>query len=161
MDFGYILDFVYEFAYFLGVFAFFFVFSTFKGRQATINVIMGLYLALLITVQFPNYENIFGSLENVHTMAFAKLALFAFITLCATALMYRIMPDEFREERFESLGKKFLLALGATVLVMAFSFQVLPISEFLADGTPIQSLFGPEIYFFWWLLVPLVILYFV
>lgn len=161
MDLGYILDFIYEFAYFLGVFGFFLVFAIFKGRQATINITFGLYLALLISIEFPNYDLLFSTIESPKTVALAKLGFFAFITLFTTMLCYRVMPSEFRENRFESMGKKIILALSATVLVMIFSFQVLPISELLTPGTPIQSLFGPEQYFFWWLLVPMVILYIV
>lgn len=158
MDWGTVFDYTYEFAYFLGVFGLFLVFAIFKGRQAIMNIIVGLYLALLISIEFPNYEQIFSGLES-QSLAGAKLAFFAFISLFTTALCWRIMPDEFREERFESLGKKLLLTLGATVLVMIFSFQVLPVTEFLTPGTPLQSLFSPEMYFFWWLLLPLVILY--
>lgn len=161
MGLGYLLDLTYEFAYFLGVFGLFLTLAIFKGRQTTINVIMGLYLALLISLEFPNYEQLFRSLETAKAIAGAKLAFFAFITLFTTALSSRIMPDEFREERFESFGKKLLLALGATILIMTFSFHVLPVTEFLSPSTPLQSLFAPELYFFWWLLVPLVILYIV
>lgn len=161
MDWGYVMNFIYEIAYLLGVFGLFLVFAVFKGRQAIMNVIVGLYLALLISIEFPSYDQIFSGLESSESLAAAKLAFFAFITMFTTALCYRIMPDEFREERFESLGKKILLAMGASVLVMTFSFQVLPVTEFLTPGTPLQSLFAPEVYFFWWLLVPLVILYIV
>ncbi len=159
MDLGNLLDFTYEFAYLLGVFGLFLLFAIFKGRQATINVIFGLYLALLISREFPNYDQLFSGIESTGSLIMAKILLFVAITLFTTALCYRVMPDEFREERFESILKKVFLALGATILVMAFSFQVLPISELLAPGTPLQIIFGPEAYFFWWLLVPMVILY--
>lgn len=161
MDWNIIFDYIYEFAYFLGVLGLFLVFAVFKGRQAIMNIIVGLYLALLISIEFPNYSQLFSGLESSQAIAGAKLAFFTFISFFTTALCYRIMPDEFQEERFESLGKKFILALGATILVMIFSFQVLPVTEFLTPGTPLQSLFSPELYFFWWLLVPLVVLYIV
>jgi hypothetical protein len=159
MDWEYILDFIYEIAYFIGVFAFFFAFSIFKGRQAVMNIIIGLYLALLISIEFPAYDKLLGGLESSSSIAGVKLLFFFFITGLTTALCYRIMPDEFRENRFETLGKKLLLAIGATILIMIFSFNVLPVTEFLVPGTPLQLLFGPESYFFWWLLAPLVILY--
>ncbi len=161
MDLGHLLNFIYEFAYFLGVFALFSVFAFFQGRQAIMNVIVGLYFALLISIEFPNYDWLLGSVHTSQSIALAKLAFFAFITLLTTALTYRIMPGEFRESRFESWVPKLLLSLAATVVVMNFSFHVLPVTEFLTPGTPLQSLFGPEVYFFWWLLVPLVILYIV
>ncbi len=159
MDLGYLLNLIYEMAYFLAVFGLFIVFAVFKGRQAIMNVTVALYLALLISLEFPAYDVIFSNIESSQSLAAAKLGFFAVITLLTTILFYRIMPDEFNETRFESFGKKALLALGATVLVMSFSFHVLPVTEFLTPGTPLQSLFGHSEYFFWWLLVPLVILY--
>lgn len=161
MDWGYVLDFIYEFAYFLGVLGLFLVFAVFKGRQAIINVIFGLYLALLFSTFFPYYETLLSDLGSSHSIAAAKLFLFALITIGTTIICWRVMPDEFQEERFESLGKKTLLALGASVLVMIFSFNILPVTEFLAPDTPLQTLFGQEQHFFWWLLTPLVLLYFV
>lgn len=161
MDLAHLLDFIYEFAYFIGVFGICFIFAIFKGRQSIMNIIMGLYLALLISLEFPNYEQILGGVTSSQSEAILRLGFFLFIALFTTALCWRIMPDEFREEKFESVGKKTFLALGATILVMIFSFHVLPVTEFLTPGTPIQSLFAPDLYFFWWLLVPLVILYIV
>lgn len=159
MDWGYIVTFLYEFAYFIAVFFLFLFYAIFKGRQAIMNVIFGLYLALLIAIQFPNYDQLFGNLETDQTLAAGKLAFFLIVTLLTTALCFRIMPDEFKEKRFESLGRKIILTIGATVLVMIFSFNVLPVTEFLVPGTPLQTLFAPEVYFFWWLLLPLVLLY--
>ena len=161
MDWGYIISFLYEFAYFIAVFFIFFIFALFKGRQAIMNVIVGLYFALLISIQFPNYEYILGGLESSQSIAAGRLGFFAIVTLLTTALCFRIMPDEFKENRFESIGKKLLLTFGATTLVMTFSFNVLPVTEFLTPGTPLQVIFAPEVYFFWWLLLPFVILYIV
>lgn len=161
MDWGYLLTFLYEFAYFIAVFLVFFTFSIFKGRQAIMNVITGLYFALLISIEFPSYNLLFDGLESSQSLAAGQLGFFALATVLTTTLCFRIMPDEFKEKRFESLGRKLLLTLGATVLVMTFSFNVLPVTEFLVPGTPIQSLFAPEVYYFWWLLLPLVLLYIV
>jgi hypothetical protein len=57
--------------------------------------------------------------------------------------------------------KKILLACMATILVMIFSFHALPVTEIITPGTPIQSLFAPEQNFFWWLILPLVVLFFI
>jgi hypothetical protein len=160
MDWTYIFNFITEIAYLLLVLGFCLTFAIFKGRQAIMNLLIGLYLALLISLEFPYYDRLIGTLEGSY-IATAKLGIFAVITILTTLLCYRIMPDEFRENKFESVGKKALLAAGATILIMIFSFHVLPVTEFLTPGTPIQSLFGPEAFFFWWLLTPLVILYLV
>ncbi|MEK7462313.1 MAG: hypothetical protein AAB618_01955 [Patescibacteria group bacterium] len=159
MDTSFFLNFISEIAYLLIVLGFIFSISIFKGRQAVINIIFGLYLALLVSVEFPFYEAVLGSLSGAVSVSMAKLIVFLAFTVLATILCFRIMPDEFREMKLESFSKKFTLSLCATILVMVFSFHVLPVTEFLTPGTPIQSLFAPAEYFFWWLILPLVALF--
>jgi hypothetical protein len=145
-----------EFAYLLGVFGFFLVYSIVRGRQAVINLVIGLYFALLISLEFPYYKMFLGDGEG---SAFMKVAIFAVFTVISTLLIARLMPQPYKEKKFESFGKKLLLAIGGTILVMVFSFHVLPVTEFVTPGTPIQAIFAPATYFFWWLLAPLVFLY--
>jgi hypothetical protein len=159
MDTSFFVNFISEIAYLLIVLGVIFSISIFKGRQAVINIIFGLYLALLISVEFPFYEQVLGSLSGAVSLSMAKLIIFLVFTILATVLCFRIMPDEFREMKLESFSKKFTLSLCATILVMVFSFHVLPVTEFLTPGTPIQSLFAPAEYFFWWLILPLVALF--
>lgn len=159
MDTSFLLNFISEIAYLLIVLGVIFSISIFKGRQAIINIIFGLYLALLISVEFPFYEQVLGSLTGAVSLSMAKLIIFLVFTALATTLCFKIMPDEFREMKLESFSKKFTLSLCATILVMVFSFHVLPVTEFLTPGTPIQSLFAPAEYFFWWLILPLIALF--
>ena len=123
-----------------------------------INIICGLYLALLINIQFPYFDTMFSDLKQPEVIATAKLVVFIITLVLTTLLFKRIMPSEFLENKFESFHKKIALAIGATILVMIFSFNILPVTEFLTPSSPIQSIFAPHEYFFWWLLVPLVIL---
>ena len=159
MDFGFILDFMFETAYFLAVFLLFMVWATFKGRQAMINIIFGLYLSLLILIEFPYTTYLTENLGGSVAQSAGKLILFLVFTVLTTWLFAHVMPDEFQEKKFESFFKKVLLAGSASILVMAFSFHVLPVTDFLTPGTPLQALFAPEGLFFWWLMVPLVILF--
>lgn len=158
MDTALIIDFLSEFAFLL---IFFFVFLSLTiifGRQMLINIICGLYLALLINIQFPYFDTMFSDLKQPEVIATAKLVVFIITLVLTTLLFKRIMPSEFLENKFESFHKKIALAIGATILVMIFSFNILPVTEFLTPSSPIQSIFAPHEYFFWWLLVPLVIL---
>ena len=159
MDTSIIISFLSEIAYFLIVFGVLFTFALLKGRQAIINIIFALYLALLISVEFPYYNKVLGTINGAVSVSAAKLGIFLIFTILATILCFRIMPDAFREMKLESFSKKFTYALCATILVMVFSFNVLPVTEFLTPGTPIQSLFAPTQYFFWWLILPLAALF--
>ena len=158
MDTTAILHFLSESAYLLIVFGVFLTVAIFSGRQALINTIFGLYLALLFTIQFPYYDVIFSDLEQSAVVSGGKLVLFIITAILTTLLFKRVMPDEYDENKFETFGKKIALALSATILVMIFSFNVLPVTEFLTPGTPIQALFAPQGYFFWWLMLPIVVL---
>lgn len=159
MDTAYIFSIFQELLYLLIVFGGFVIYAIVKGRQAVINLITGLYFALLISLEFPYYDTFLSQTSDAHLQSIGRLLLFAIFTLIATVIVTRIMPGEYRERKFESLAKKILLALAGTIVIMIFSFHVLPVTEFLTPGTPIQSLFAPAQYFFWWLLVPFVVLY--
>lgn len=159
MDTDTIITTLKELAYLFSVFGFFITLVLVRGRQALINLIFGLYLALLISIEFPYYDTVLASAGGAHGVAIAKLIIFFVFTVLATILVARVMPDPFREKKFESFFKKILLALAATILIMVYSFHVLPVTEFLTPGTPIQALFAPAQVFFWWLLAPFVILW--
>ncbi len=138
------------------VFLAFLFYSMIKGRQALINVIMGLYVALLLSLKFPYYDAITKSTSQRSVI---MLTIFAVFTILSVLLFTRLMPREYDEKVFESFGKKLAFALAGTALVLTFSYHSLPITEFIDPG-PIKSLFAPAEYFFWWLLSPLVILFF-
>jgi hypothetical protein len=146
-------------AYFLVVSLFFLGLAMFKGRQALINIICGLYFALLISIHFPFYDKLIGGIAQASVQAGIKLVFFIALTYIFTKLFKRLMPSEYQEGKFESFHKKILLAAGATILVLAFSFNVLPVGEFLSTETAIQMLFSNEGFFFWWLMLPIVFLY--
>jgi uncharacterized membrane protein len=159
MDIAYIISLVQEITYLLIIFGGFLFYSIFKGRQAVINIVTGLYVALLFSFIFPYYHLFVSDSSSAHSHAIGNILLFLIFTLLGTVLMTRLMPDEFREKRFESLGKKILVSMAGTILVMAFSFQVLPVTEILITDSPLQFLFGNKDYFFWWLFLPMIMLY--
>lgn len=138
----------------------FLAYGLMKGRQALINVILGLYFALLISLQFPYYAALTGG-STQKTEASVMVIIFIFFTVAGTLFFSRIISRGYEDEKaFQGFGKKFIFALMATVLVMAYSFHALPLTELISPGTPIQSLFGEAKNFFYWLLLPLIALYF-
>ncbi len=158
METATIIDFLKESLYLILVFGGFLLYSMVRGKQSLINLIMGLYLALLLSIEFPYYDTLIGG-AGAASESIIKIIIFAAFAVFSTLLFGHLMPREFDETAFEGFGKKALFALGATVLVMAFSFHVLPVTEFLTPGSPIQSLFAPESLFFWWLFAPLAVLF--
>jgi hypothetical protein len=150
---------VQEYLFLILVFSCFLMYAITAGRQSITNIILGLYFALLISIEFPFYEVILGSTSNAKTESVLMLIVFGIFTLGATILFARLMPKEYKEKKFEGFWKKLLLSVGATVLVMAFSYHALPVTELITPGTPIQHLFSSEGTFFYWLIAPIAILF--
>jgi hypothetical protein len=159
MDTAGLVTILQESAFMIAVFVVFLLYAMGKGRYALINVIFALYLALLISIKFPYYDAI-GS-EGGQSGAITKIIIFCVFTIIGVVLMRRHVPGDDYEPAFQGFWKKILLATMATVLVMTFSFHALPVTEILTPGTPIQSLFAPQENFFWWLILPLIALFFV
>ena len=157
MELATVFDLIRESFFVLLVFTVFLVYVTTRGRQALINLIFGLYLGLFFTQNAPiSIIRNDGTLES----AFVSLVLFVSITVGATVVVSRIMPLPFREKKSESLGKKIFLVTAATILVMLYSFHILPIEQLVSIQSPISSIWRQEDAFFWWLVVPFLLLYF-
>lgn len=137
----------------VAVFGAFLFYAMVKGRYAIINIIFALYLALLISVEFPYYS-------TMSSGAVAKIGVFAAFVIAGAILFRRHIPGDDFEAAFQGLGKKIILAALASILVMIFSFHAFPAAEIINTGTPIQSLFAPQENFFWWLILPLIFLFF-
>lgn len=160
MDTGSLISVVHESLFVIVVFGGFLMYALIRGRQGLINIIMGLYLALLISLKFPYFDAILGNADSLKSKAILMIVVFVVFSFLATWLFSRLMPREYDERMFESFGKKLMFAAAGTILVMAYSYHALPLTELVNPGSPVQYLFGSELSFFWWLLTPLVILFF-
>ncbi|MCF7815716.1 MAG: hypothetical protein K9M10_01195 [Candidatus Pacebacteria bacterium] len=159
MDTAGIVTLLQESIFMIVVFSTFLIYGMAKGRYALINVLFALYLALLISIKFPYYNQIVQGTGD--SSAVAKILLFISFFLVGIILFRRHIPGDDYEAAFHKIGKKVLLAVMATVLVMIFSFHALPVTEIITPGTPIQALFASQENFFWWLILPLAVLFFV
>lgn len=159
MDTTAILGFLNESLFMIIVFGLFITIALKKGRQTVTNVILGLYLALLISIEFPYYDALLGSASSPKSESILMLIVFTVFTVLATLLFVRILPREYSETSFEGFGKKILLASAGTVLVMAYSYHALPVTELITPGSPINYLFASSQSFFYWMIAPMVILY--
>ncbi len=159
MDTDSIVSLLKESVFLLSVFGVLLLYAMAKGRYALINVILALYLALLISIKFPYYNEVTQGGGDGN--AIEKILIFLAFVVAGTMLFRRHIPGDDYEPAFHRFWKKILLAVMGTILVMIFSFHALPVTEIITPGTPIQSLFAPAENFFWWLILPLITLFFV
>ncbi len=160
MDTSSLASFIHESVFLLATFGFFLAIALMKGRYAIINIIFALYLALLISLKFP-YFSFFLNGTSPSSDAVVMIVIFAIFTIFGIMLFRRHIPGDDYEGAFSHFGKKILLAAMATILVMTYSYHALPVTELITPGSPIQSLFAPHDNLFWWLILPLIALFFV
>jgi hypothetical protein len=153
------LAFFSDITYFIVLFGIFFIVGVIKGKQALTNLTLGLYLALLFYDKIPGMQKLLADAVDPQKSLLLQLSVFVIVTVVTTGLFFKIMPRQYAQKYFEDLFAKITLALASTILVVAFSFQVLPISDVIATGSALQAIFGPEVTFFWWLLIPFIILF--
>ena len=97
---------VQEYLFLILVFVCFLVYAVSAGRQSITNIILGLYFALLISIEFPFYDVILGTTSNEKTESILMLIVFGAFTIGATVLFARLMPREYSEGKFEGFWKK-------------------------------------------------------
>jgi hypothetical protein len=158
MSWYWLLHLLSEFAFLLLVFGATLFVSIKWGRQTITNLIFGLYVALLLFGEFPYHSWLAELTEDPGGQVFIQLLLYGVLAVTATAVFVRVLPREYDEGAFESFGAKSALAAAATILVLIVSYQVLPVGEFVAPETPLATIFSSEPAFFYWLLMPLVVL---
>ncbi|MAZ29990.1 hypothetical protein CL655_01770 [bacterium] len=158
MDSATILGVLQESMFVIIVFAGFLTYAIIRGRHSLINLIMGLYFALLISLEFPYYDTILGG-ASAESEAVLRIVVFGVFTVISTVILGRLLHQGDFDRGFTGIHRKTIYAMAATVLVLTYSFHALPVTE-LIDPGPIQALFASESSFFFWLFVPIIILFF-
>tara|TARA_B100000745_G_scaffold95152_1_gene60120 strand:- start:4978 stop:5460 length:483 start_codon:yes stop_codon:yes gene_type:complete len=159
METSAIISLIQESLFVIIVFFGFLVYSMLRGRHYLINLIIGLYFALLISLEFPYYETILGAANTDQSRAILMILVFAAFTIASTTLLGRFLHQGDYDRGVIGIHRKIIYSLAATVLVMTYSFHALPVTE-LVDPGPIQALFASQNSFFFWLFVPILILFF-
>ncbi len=148
---------IYEGAFILAVFLISLLFATMRGRQFMINVIYGLYFGLLFTLVSPlNITNNTNELIDI----WINIGIFTLATVTGSVITSKLMPISYRESVLESLGKKIFLSSAVTLLIILFSFHVIPVEKLIAFNSFTYRIFSDAQIFFLWLFVPFLLLYF-
>jgi len=155
-----VLDFIRELIVPLLVFGALFVYSIIRGQRALTSIILSLYISLLVSLEFPYYELLYQKLTFASKEGI-NMVMFAIFTALGTILFEKILSRLLDETAFEGIWKKLVLAILGTTLLMAYSYHVLPVTQFIDPGAQIAQVFAPQSYFFWWLMLPLLGLFFV
>lgn len=155
-----LVAFVKELSVLLLVFGAIFAYAIVRGQRALLSLTLGLYIALLISLKFPYYEKVGGVLSFMSAHA-VQITFFAFFAAFGSFLFERLLSRVIDETAIEGIGKKVILSILTTALVLSYGYHVLSITDVVDPGAKISMLFASEGSFFWWLIAPLIGIVFV
>lgn len=159
MDFDPILSFVQGWVLLLASFTLALTYSIVRGRQSLINLMMGLYFGLFLHRIFLFTDTLIEQAGSDKSKAMMSVGVFLALSVLSTIFFTRLMPSEYLEGKFESMGKKIMLALAAMILVMTLMIHYLPVGEIFNTGTPLPESLQTEKLAFLWLVLPLVAMF--
>lgn len=134
-----------------------FFFSLRQGASGLISLNLALYVGYGIYTVFPYRDAIIGVGDTAVTQAILSVGLFIVLTAIPFVVALRLTAPSFGAL---SIIHDLTLSLLAAGFVMALAYHVFDISNIYTFSAPLDSLFAPEGYFFYWFVAPLVGLYF-
>lgn len=129
-------------------------FGILRGQRSLLALTFGLYLALLLSLEFPYYEAISRSASFLELRT-QKLVFFALFAVFGTILFSRLLSRVIDVMAIEGITRKVILSLLTTALVLSYCYHVLNIADMINPGSNANILFASHDSFFWWLLAPL------
>jgi hypothetical protein len=130
------------------------------GKDRAIALIIALYVGLLAFLNFPYLEQLILFEGSDAERALSNGLVFLGFAAIAFVIMERIVWAEYPRRGGGRFFEALLLALSATILLLSFAYHVLPIAAFYDFEPQIDLLFEPSKYFFWWLVAPLAVVFF-
>jgi len=151
------LDFFLLIAFFIVFTAYTFYFG--KGRAATF--IISLYVSTFLYLFFPYFEKLKGLVETESGTIGIELSLFIAFLIITNIIIGRLIGGVFSVSTLYSWFEGILLSISGTVLVLIFSYHIIPITQIYDFSPYLDALFEPAEYLFFWLSAPLLALIFV
>lgn len=128
-----------------------------QGASGLISLNIALYVGYGIYTVFPYKDAVIGIGDTAVIQATISVILFAIATLLPFIVAIRLTNNSFGSL---SLIHDTILSVLAAGFLMALAYHVFDISNIYHFSEPLNLLFAPEGYFFYWFVAPLVGLYF-
>lgn len=128
------------------------------GRGGLIALILALYAGYALYYVFPYRDAVIAAGGTPLVQAVLSVVLFGAASVVPFILVNRLTGGGFGSL---SIIQNFVLAFLAAGFMMALGYHVFDISNIYTFPEPLNQLFAPEGYFFYWFIAPLIGLYFI
>lgn len=129
------------------------IFSYKAGRGGIISLILALYAGYAIYVVFPYTNQIIDAGGSTAVKAVISAILYGLATYVPFHFIQRLTGGGFG---VLSVFPRFVLSFLAAAFILALSYHVFDISNIYTFPAPLNTIFAPQGYFFWWFIAPLI-----
>lgn len=127
-------------------------FSYRSGRGGIISLLVAFYAGYAVFLVFPYTDDIVGAGSSPLIKAAISVVLFGIATFIPFHFIQRLVGNGFGVLSFVP---RFALSFLAATFLMALAYHVFHVTNIYTFPDPINSLFAPDQYFFWWFIAPL------
>lgn len=128
-------------------------FSYKAGRGGIISLIIAFYAGYALYIVFPFTDDIVNAGGSTVVKAVISIGLYIGMTFIPYHFIQRLTSGGFGVLSFVP---RFVLSFLAAAFLLTLAYHVFQISNIYTFPNPIDSLFAPDEYFFWWFIAPLV-----
>jgi len=134
-----------------------FLFAMRRGGAGIISLNLALYAGYAIYSVFPYRDSIISIGSTPVIQALIAVVLFILATVVPFIIIMRLTEQSFGQL---SLFQGAALSIVASGFLMALGYHVFDLSNIYTFSDPLNQLFEPAGYFFYWFIAPLLGLYF-
>jgi hypothetical protein len=132
-------------------------FSYYGGRGGIISLLMSFYAGYAIYLVFPYTTMIVNAGGTSLMKAILSVILFLLSLIFPYIFINRLIKGGFGVLSFVP---RFVLSFLAAAFLIALAYHVFNVTHIYTFPEPMNSLFAPDKYFFWWFIAPLAGLFF-
>jgi hypothetical protein len=132
-------------------------FSYKGGRGGIISLLVAFYAGYGIYLAFPYTDALLNAGGTPLIKAVISVVIFLIASFVPFEFIQRLVGGGFG---VLSVVPRFALSILAACFLMALAYHVFHVSNIYTFPEPMNTLFGPNQYFFWWFIAPLAGLFF-
>jgi hypothetical protein len=141
-----------NFVILLGLTGIMLLFSYKAGRGGIISLALAMYAGYAIYTVFPYSEQIIAAGGSTTMKAVVSAVLFGLATYVPFHFIQRLMSGGFG---ILSFIPRIVLSFLTAAFMLALAYHVFDVNDIYTFPAPIDQLFAPEGFFFWWFIAPL------
>lgn len=127
-------------------------FSYKAGRGGIISLLLSFYAGYAIYILFPYTNAVVGAGGSPIIKAVISIVIYAIASYVPFHFIQRLTKGGFGVLSF---FPRLVLSILAATFLLAVGYHVFHVSNVYTFPEPMNTLFGPDKYFFWWFIAPM------